>query len=204
MADENQEENSSKEETGGKFSVASIKAKLQNLDYKDRKVQAGIGGIALAFLVVLYFLVFTTGEEKIILGANAGSKEDAIEVTLVRPVAYITLSGADPKDTELRATIKDEDKVMNFSITLGLEKKTLKLEILKRMAPLVSETLRYLSMKSKDDILDMIQDPKQVERRKMLSRLNYVMQISGEERMDLNSEGRIVQINFVKFYFPGI
>ena len=136
--------------------------------------------------------------------SNAGSKEDAIEVTLVRPVAYITLSGADPKDTELRATIKDEDKVMNFSITLGLEKKTLKLEILKRMAPLVSETLRYLSMKSKDDILDMIQDPKQVERRKMLSRLNYVMQISGEERMDLNSEGRIVQINFVKFYFPGI
>lgn len=201
MADENSTESDSGGESGKKFSLAGLKEKLQNLDFKDRKVQAGTAGVAVVLILLLYLLLADSGEQIVVPG---GDSEDRIVFELIRPAAYINLSGADPKDTELRATIKDEDKVMNFSISLGLEQKTLKLEVMKRMSPLVSEVLRYVSRMTKEEILEMIQDPKQVEKRKMMAQLNYVLQISGEERLDLNSAGRIVSINFVKFYFPSI
>ena len=201
MADEDPVEGESGGGSGKKFDLGSLKIKLQNLDFKDRKVQGGLGAVALLLIILIYFL-FSGKEEQMIV--STGDSDEKFVLEFIRPAAYINLSGADPKDTELRATIKDDDKVMNFSISLGLEQKALKLEVLKRMSPLVSELLRYLSTMSKDQILEMIQDPKQVEKRKMMAQLNYTLQISGEERLDLNSSGRIVSINFVKFYFPGI
>lgn len=201
MTDENPLEGESGEGSAKKFDLGSLKAKFQNIDFKDRKVQGGLAGGVIILLIILYFL-FSGKEEQMIV--SAGGSDEKFVLEFIRPAAYINLSGADPKDTELRATIKDDDKVMNFSISLGLEQKGLKLEVMKRMSPLVSEVLRYLSTMSKDQILEMIQDPKQVEKRKMMAQLNYTLQISGAERLDLNSSGRIVSINFVKFYFPGI
>ncbi len=198
MADGEESEGAS-EAPAKKFDLEKIKAAIAEVDWKDRKTQA-IAGLGIVLILVLLYLVFGGGKKKV-----DELVDESLEITSVyRPVAYIMLSGADPKDTELRATIKDDEKVMNFSCSLGLEKKTLKIEVLKRMAPMTSEILRFLSVMTKTEILEMIQDPKGTMRKKLIKRLNFIMQTSGEEALDLKSVGRILQVNFVKFYFPTI
>ena len=78
----------------------------------------GIVGAVVLLLVIL--ILFSGG------GESKESKEENSKVNfedLQRPVDYIMVFGKDPKDTELRATIKDEDRVMQFSMSLGIEQK---------------------------------------------------------------------------------
>jgi hypothetical protein len=197
--EENEETEGASKTPAKKFDLEKIKAFVAEIDWKDRKTQAIIGLCLILILVVVYLAV-SGGKKKV-----DELVDESLEITSVyRPVAYIMLSGADPKDTELRATIKDDEKVMNFSCSLGLEKKSLKIEVLKRMAPMTSEILRFLSVMTKNEVLEMIQDPKGVQRKQLIKRLNFVMQTSGEDALDLKSSGRILQVNFVKFYFPTI
>ena len=158
----------------------------------------GIVGAVVLLLVVL--VLFSGGEEP-------AEKKEASKVDwedLQRPVDYVMVFGKDPKDTELRATIKDEDRVMQFSMSLGIEQKALRLEIFKRMAPITSEILRHFSRMTKEDILDMIHEEEGKIRQKLLVGINTVLQNAGEERLDLRKSGRIVSISFTKFYFPSI
>ena len=156
-------------------------------------------GLLVAFTTVL--ILFSGG------GESKESKEENSKVNfedLQRPVDYIMVFGKDPKDTELRATIKDEDRVMQFSMSLGIEQKPLRIEIMKRMAPITSEILRHFSKMTKADILDMIHEEEGKVRQKLLVAINTVLQNAGEERLDLRKNGRIVSISFTKYYFPSI
>ena len=79
-------------------------------------------------LLLVILILFSGG------GESKESKEENSKVNfedLQRPVDYIMVFGKDPKDTELRATIKDEDSVMQFSMSLGIEQKPLRIEIVK-------------------------------------------------------------------------
>jgi len=50
----------------------------------------------------------------------------------------------------------------------------------------------------------MIQDEDGKTKEKLLVRMNLVLKNAGEEKLDLQKAGRIVQINFLKYYFPTI
>ncbi len=200
LEEETSEEESSEDESSAKdkkFDIEKIKEKLKSIDWRDKKVMGIVGGIVLLLVVLI---LFAGGEEP-------KEKKEAEKVNwedLQRPVDYVMVFGKDPKDTELRATIKDEDRVMQFSMSLGIEQKPLRIEILKRMAPITSEILRHFSRMTKEDILDMIHEEDGKIRQKLLVGINTVLQNSGEERLDLRKSGRIVSISFTKYYFPSI
>lgn len=199
--DESSEENSSEEdssEKAKKFDLDKIKEKLRSIDWRDKKVMGIVGAVVLLLVVLI---LFSGG------GESKEEKEENTKVNwedLQRPVDYVMVFGKDPKDTELRATIKDEDRVMQFSMSLGIEQKPLRLEIMKRMAPITSEILRHFSKMTKADILDMIHEQEGKVRQKLLLGINTVLQNSGEVRLDLRKSGRIVSISFTKYYFPSI
>ena len=196
MADDENVEDS---ESGSKpkIDINAIKEKFKAIDWKDRKNQGAAAGLVVILLLVLYLMFGGAAE--------AQKKETTVDLdSLQRPVDYIMVFGADPKEVELRATIKDEDRVMQFSMSLGVEQKGLRLELQKRMSPITSEVLRFLSTKTKDEILEMIQDEDGKSKLKLLSKLNLVLKNAGEEKLDLKKSGRIVQINFTKYYFPTI
>tara|TARA_Y100000589_G_C27122623_1_gene617123 strand:- start:38 stop:664 length:627 start_codon:yes stop_codon:yes gene_type:complete len=198
--EEASEEDSSEEgpsEKDKKFDLEKIKEQLKSIDWRDKKVMGIVGAVVLLLVVLI---LFSGGEEP-------AEKKEASKVDwedLQRPVDYVMVFGKDPKDTELRATIKDEDRVMQFSMSLGIEQKALRLEIFKRMAPITSEILRHFSRMTKEDILDMIHEEEGKIRQKLLVGINTVLQNAGEERLDLRKSGRIVSISFTKFYFPSI
>ena len=198
--EEASEEDSSEEgssEKDKKFDLEKIKEQLKSIDWRDKKVMGIVGAVVLLLVVLILF----SG------GGEPAEKKEASKVDwedLQRPVDYVMVFGKDPKDTELRATIKDEDRVMQFSMSLGIEQKALRLEIFKRMAPITSEILRHFSRMTKADILDMIHEEEGKIRQKLLVGINTVLQNAGEERLDLRKSGRIVSISFTKFYFPSI
>ena len=198
--EEASEEDSSEEgpsEKDKKFDLEKIKEQLKSIDWRDKKVMGIVGAVVLLLVVLI---LFSGGEEP-------AEKKEASKVDwedLQRPVDYVMVFGKDPKDTELRATIKDEDRVMQFSMSLGIEQKALRLEIFKRMAPITSEILRHFSRMTKEDILDMIHEEEGKIRQKLLVGINTVLQNAGEERLDLRKSGRIVSISFTKYYFPSI
>ena len=195
------EEESSEEESSEKakkFDLEKIKEQLKSVDWRDKKVMGIVGAVVLLLVVLI---LFSGGEE------SEDKKEESNKVNwedLQRPVDYVMVFGKDPKDTELRATIKDEDRVMQFSMSLGIEQKPLRIEIMKRMAPITSEILRHFSKMTKEDILDMIHEEEGKVRQKLLVGINTVLQNAGEERLDLRKSGRIVSISFTKYYFPSI
>lgn len=197
MAEEENTEGSEGAASAKKFDPQKVKEALQNLDWKDKKIQGIAAGVVVVSLI-LVFLMFS-GE------AEVEKPSTTVELMdLQRPVDYVLVYGADPKETELRATIKDDDRVMQFSMSLGIEEKGLRLEVQKRMAPIVSETLRFFSRMTREEILEMIQDEDGKTKEKLLVRMNLVLKNAGEEKLDLQKAGRIVQINFLKYYFPTI
>lgn len=199
--EESSEEEVSEEESSEKakkFDLEKIKEQLKSVDWRDKKVMGIVGAVVLLLVVLI---LFSGGEE------SEDKKEESNKVNwedLQRPVDYVMVFGKDPKDTELRATIKDEDRVMQFSMSLGIEQKPLRIEIMKRMAPITSEILRHFSKMTKEDILDMIHEEEGKVRQKLLVGINTVLQNAGEERLDLRKSGRIVSISFTKYYFPSI
>jgi hypothetical protein len=66
------------------------------------------------------------------------------------------------------------------------------------MAPLMSETLRFLSQKTEDEIIEMIQEERTED---LVKGLNDVLVREG---VDLEGKGRIVSISFTTYFFVSI
>lgn len=207
MADEEEEvaeeqesqTDESPEQSNKKFDIEKLKEKFKSIDWRDKKVMGVVAAVVLLLIIIILFSMGGSEEEADKDSETAVNFED-----LQRPIDYVMVFGADPKETELRATIKEDDRVLQFSMSLGIEQKPLRLEIVKRMAPITSEVLRFFSKMTKAEVLELIQETEGKPRQKLLMAINGVLQNSGQERLDLRKSGRIVSLSFTKYYFPSI
>ena len=207
MADEEEEvteeqesqTDESPEQSNKKFDIEKLKEKFKSIDWRDKKVMGVVAAVVLLLIIIILFSMGGGEEEAAKDSETAVNFED-----LQRPIDYVMVFGADPKETELRATIKEDDRVLQFSMSLGIEQKPLRLEIVKRMAPITSEVLRFFSKMTKAEVLELIQETEGKPRQKLLMAINGVLQNSGQERLDLRKSGRIVSLSFTKYYFPSI
>ena len=182
---------------GGKFDAEKLKEKLKNIDWKNKKVIGGLVGILL-ILIVLLLLVFSGGETK----KEEEVSEPKIDFSaLGRAKSYMKLlASADSKTDVFMATIRSDDRALQFSMYLGIDQEETPEELKKAMTPLCSEVLRFLSQKSQIQILEMIQDPDEEGKTVLITNLNKILR-----RRGLSADKvMIVEIQFTKYFFPNI
>lgn len=188
--EEVQAENSSRPKVDWRALVSAFMV----LDWKDpRKI-----GTVVVLVILLLSPLFLFGGG----GSPAPSQKEgemAGNAPISAPaIVYVPLASSS-KSGEFMATINETDKILTFSAVLGLEKAELQIDVEQSMAPLLSEILRFLSDKSKADILEMIRDEDGRERSRLLQRMNNVLSSRG---VDLNTKGMVVSISFTRYFFP--
>ncbi len=164
------------------------------LEWKDPRKIGTV--VVLVILVLSPFFLFGGGSKS---PPAQGHGDMVANAPISAPaIVYVPLSSSG-KSNEFMATINETDKILTFSAVLGLEKAELQIDVEQSMAPLLSEILRFLSDKSKTDILEMIRDEEGRERSKLLQRMNNVLSSRG---VDLNIKGMVVSISFTRYFFP--
>ncbi|MCO4783648.1 MAG: hypothetical protein KC646_15080 [Candidatus Cloacimonetes bacterium] len=192
MEDEDEKIEASPEE-----SAAGFKDKLQNIDWKDKKVLGGIGAIVVVIILIVV-LMFS--------GGDAATKEEGEEAavdmtTLDRAKAYIPLlSSGSAKPAPFMSTIRSDDRALQFSMYLGINQEDAPEEFNLAMTPLCSVVLRFLSTKSQGEILEIIQDPDETGKSVLISDLNKVLRRRGLT----GDKVKIVEVQFTKYFFPNI
>jgi flagellar basal body-associated protein FliL len=187
-----------------KLKLKELFSRLPGVDFNDKKNLVIL--VLVIFIVVfsLSFFLFSGGgvsEDK--SGSTAVSEKVQPRVTRGRAESYIALlPDKEVKEREFMATVKGDEKgsskVLRFSISLGLDKKILEEDVRQNMAPLMSETLRFLSQKTEDEIIEMIQEERTED---LVKGLNDVLVREG---VDLEGKGRIVSISFTTYFFVSI
>lgn len=188
------EENS---EINAEDKAASFKEKLQNINWKDKKVLGGVGAIILVVIIIIV-LMFSGGETTKV----EEGEEAAVNMTsLDRAKAYIPLlSSAGAKPSPFMSTIRSDDRALQFSMYLGINQEDAPEEFNLAMTPLCSVVLRFLSTKSQGEILEIIQDPDETGKSILISDLNKVLRRRGLT----GDKVKIVEVQFTKYFFPNI
>jgi hypothetical protein len=191
------EDEDTKAESSVGGNAAGLKEKLQNIDFKDKKVLGGIGAIALVIIIIIYLVFFSGGSASVEEG-----KEAAIDITTIdRAKAYIILlSSADAKPAPFMSTIRSDDRALQFSMYLGINQEAAPEEFNIAMTPLCSVVLRFLSTKSQGEILEIIQDPDETGKTLLISQLNKVLRRRGLT----GDKVKVVEVQFTKYFFPNI
>jgi flagellar basal body-associated protein FliL len=205
---ENQEAEAEGQEEDGKKKVSvrdlleKIKPFLESFNFKDPKNLA-LMVLSCVVMILLGMQLFSSGGGEAVKSETAQSSSSSSDKYLAQKAAmYVQLAaGPSSKETEFMATIGEEDRVLKFSLSLGLEKELLGEEIKTRMAPLLSETLRFLSRMNKSEIIEMLQTENHEKMNQLLQRLNEILQ---EDGVDLQGAGHIVRIDFTSYFFPNI
>lgn len=189
-----EEENS---EANAEEKAAGFKEKLQNIDWKDKKVLGGVGAIVLVVVIILVLMFSGGGEAKV----EEGEEASVDMSTLDRAKAYIPLlSSASAKPAPFMSTIRSDDRALQFSMYLGINQDDAPEEFNLAMTPLCSVVLRFLSTKSQGEILEIIQDPDETGKSVLISDLNKVLRRRGLT----GDKVKIVEVQFTKYFFPNI
>lgn len=189
---------------GQKIKLDVFLSRLSKIDFNDKKnlFKLIIAIIALVLLIV-FFAVSSLNAGK---GELSVISDDSVfnpGKVLTAVDSYITLlPDKDAKEREVMATIKGEEKgstkVLRFSLSLGVSKKILEEDIRNKMAPLMSETLRFLSQRTEEQIINMIQERTTDE---LIRELNSTLRREG---VDTNAKGIIVNVSFTTYFFVSI
>jgi len=191
-ANETDDESRSESSNPSKIDFSAYWLVYQEMSWKDPKK---IGVTVAAVLILLVPLNWMFGGSSSVTVPGAGA--EVIAVSTVPAIAYVPLNSG--KSTEFMATINEQDKILTFAAVLGIEKEDLRADVEMSMAPLLSEVLRFMSDKTRDEILDMIRDEEGRERGRLLSRLNQVLAARG---VNLEAKGMVVSISFTRYFFP--
>ncbi len=191
-ANEYDEESKSGSSGASKIDFAAYWLVYQELPWKDPKKIAVTAAVVFILLVPLNWM-FGGSSSTAVPGVNA----EIMAASTVPAIAYVPLNSG--KSTEFMATINEQDKILTFAAVLGIEKEDLRADVEMSMAPLLSEVLRFMSDKTRDEILEMIRDEEGRERGRLLSRLNQVLAARG---VNLEAKGMVVSISFTRYFFP--
>jgi flagellar basal body-associated protein FliL len=187
-----------------KLKIKKLFSRLPDVDFNDKKNLVILVLVIFIVVFAMAFFLFSNGggEEK--QGDSVVSEKKAQpNVSRGRAESYIALlPDKDVKEREFMATVRGEEKgsskVLRFSISLGLDKKILEEDIRENMAPLMSEALRFLSQKTENEIIEMIQEERTED---LVKSLNDVLIREG---IDLEGKGRVVSISFTTYFFVSI
>lgn len=191
-ANEYDEESKSGSSGVSKIDFAAYWLVYQELPWKDPKKIAVTAAVVFILLVPLNWM-FGGSTPTTVPGVNA----EIMAASTVPAIAYVPLNSG--KATEFMATINEQDKILTFAAVLGIEKEDLRADVEMSMAPLLSEVLRFMTDKTRDEILDMIRDEEGRERGRLLSQLNQVLAGRG---VNLEAKGMVVSISFTRYFFP--